>query len=764
MQSLITDRPVRPEQTVLARRPVRPERPVDGGLSARTVQAMRAAPSRPDHRQRWARIALGLAAVGAIAPLLPAGPGRLIALLVFSLLAPGAALVAHLRDPGPVPGAAIALTASATVLATATAAEVWWHLWYPGALHVALVVLAVAGGLARVLQPGSARRRTRGLVLVRPDLRPAALLPGLALLVALVLVGLVAGTADWTAINGYGLTVSVGAPLIAAIILPVVALVVELVHRQRVAVLAASAAVMVISTQAVAPLMLPTPEYSWTYKHFGVVDLFSAVGHVVDPSDVYQQWPAFFTGAAHLSTLAGLGPEHYATWSSTLRSLINLIVVAAVFRALSDDRRVIWTGVFLSVALLWVDQIYFAPQGFAYTLALGFFAIVLTYLRDDPRLPTSRGPDPTSVLSSMRRTVLRGLPATPPCSARVRGVALIGAVAVFVPIIASHQLTPYIVAVGIVSLGVLGLLRPRWLGPLLLVLAVLYLVPRYGSVSHFSIFDVDVFRNAGGNKTSIRTPEQAFSADAVRVLALGTWGLTLLVAVLRFREIGTMAVPVVLGFSPMIFLAVGSYGGEAIYRVFMFSLPWCAFILGREMVRCLDRLPSGLTRRWAAGTGLIVMLSVATLAAQQGLQGQFALNRVPPADVVAVRHLETTIAPGSSIALLVADAPTRSTRNYGAINVGRPTDTVVLDDPEFLGATLTTPQELDHVLSYVRKLGGPDQYLIVSRQMATSAAFFGLVPPGAIDHVRNELRNSLQWRIVVDNPEIGIYRVAHPPQ
>ncbi|MGD9526214.1 MAG: hypothetical protein AB7L91_18375 [Dehalococcoidia bacterium] len=716
-----------------------------------------------DHRQFWAHAALGLAALGAVVTLLPPGPGRLVVLLAFTLLAPGAALLAHLRNADLVLGFALALTASATTLALVSAAGLWVRWWHPDALHAALVVVTAGGALVRIL-----RRRPDGRRQERPTMRPLdatppALAPAIMLIVSLLLAAWAAVRAAWTDVTGYGLTVALGVPFIVAIVLPACALVVELLHRRRTAVLAAAGVVLVIVTQAVAPLILPTPEYSWTYKHFGVVNVFREAGEVLDPSDIYQQWPAFFSSAAYLSSLAEMEPDRYASWASLLRCLLNIVVLAAVFRALTNDRRVVLSAVFLSVTLLWIDQTYFAPQSLAYTLALGFFAIVLTYLRRDPRDSSSAVQDETvGPWRRFRAALLRGMPPGPGWSPRVRWAAMAGAIAVFAAITASHQLTPYIVAVGVMALGVLALVRPRWLGLLLVAIALLYFIPRQGSVtSSFSIFDgFDLLRNAGGNKQAIRTSEQAFSALAVRTLSLAMWALTALVALRRRREFGTVVLPVVLAFSPMVFLAVANYGGEAVYRVFIFSLPWCAFVLGLEMIRLVDRWSDTAVHRRVTGTALASVLGVAALAAQQGLQGQFALNRVPPSDVAVLRQVETTAAPGSSMALLIANAPTRSTSAYSAINPGRTVDPVLLDEEEFLGMTFTEAGDFDRVTDYVRSLGGPDQYLVVSGQMAASAEYFGLLPPGALDRLREQLRSSPSWRVVVDAPSIGVYRVA----
>ena len=57
------------------------------------------------------------------------------------------------------------------------------------------------------------------------------------------------------------------------------------------------------------------------------------------------------------------------------------------------------------------------------------------------------------------------------------------------------------------------------------------------------------------------------------------------VAVARnWRTLGRVAVPALLAFSPFLMIPVQSYGGEAIYRVYLFSAPWCAILIADALM------------------------------------------------------------------------------------------------------------------------------------------------------------------------------------
>jgi hypothetical protein len=288
----------------------------------------------------------------------------------------------------------------------------------------------------------------------------------------------------------------------------------------------------------------------------------------------------------------------------------------------------------------------------------------------------------------------------------------------------------------------------------MMAVAALYLLPRYTYVANqYQIFDLNVFKNIQGNAPNWGTAGQRFSALVSRALALTVWAGTLIVGFAQRRHFGRVLAPVALAFAPMGSLFLMSYGGEAIYRVFAFSLPWCTFVLAAAWMRLVRRDVVS-----AVVTG--VLLTLFTLAAQQGLQGQFSVNAVPAEEWAAARVLETEMPPGATLVLAARNFPTRSTANYTQFNVGRPTDPALLDERRFRGVAFGS-QNLDKVTDYVRSLGGTRQYLVVSRQMSVYADYFGYLPPGSLTGLRAALRRSPDWRVVRDDPQVGVYQIAN---
>ena len=585
------------------------------------------------------------------------------------------------------------------------------------------------------------------------------------LLVGAVPLWLVAvGTTDAADVGAYGLTHALGAPFIVAVVAVCLAFAVELLGRSRPPVLAAGIVSITVMLRASAPLLLANVEYPWTYKHFGVVELIRQTGRIVDPADIYRLWPAFFATMAQLSDVTGVASIDYATWSSLLFSLIDALLLAAAVRVAIDatgwsgrsyaqttrseaighagvrDNRIVFLTVFLFQACLWVDTNYFSPQAYAFALFLGFVVILRGWLY--------HGPDGTR--RGLRRLWRR--PATTERSAS-RLWPTVAAVGVFFVITATHQLSPYIILVGVAALGVLGRVRPRIIVLLLGAVAFGYLAPRLGDVlSDYGLLSgFNLFRNASGNAPTWGSAAQRFSALLARGLALTIWA-TALLTLWRRRRQPSMGTVGILAFSPFVILGAQSYGGEAIYRVFLFSLPWCALLIAVWLVD-----GSFSRRRRLATAGIALMLSAFSMAAHQGLQGQFAVHAVASTDIAAARYFYSHAPAGSSLLLGAQNFPARLTGGYGRFNVGVPLEPAITDEDQLRDAALGE-RWLPRVEAWARDHAGTQTYLVVSRQMAVDAQFFGDLPTGALAALDDALRASPRWDVFYQAPGVTIFR------
>jgi hypothetical protein len=485
-------------------------------------------PARAGHDLAAAALALAIAA--AVARMLPDGPVRLTLLLAFTIAGPGAAFVSHLWIPDRVLAIAMTLTASLSISALTAGGMVWAAWWHPDVLTVVMISLTAATALARLVgwtpqPPGwqlSEGPRSPEAASAHGVRMVSAALSPVLLVVALGVWAVTVARSDSGQVGDYGLTAGLGVPFVAGLAMTCLAFGIELFGRVRVGVLIAGVGSVALQVFGTAPLLLTEPEYAWTYKHLGVVELIQQHGRVLDPADIYQQWPGFFASVAQLSTVSGVAPIRFATWSSLFFAVLDAVLLAAAARALTTDRRVVFLAVFLFECCLWVDQNYFSPQAFAYALSLGFFAILLHWCRGEP---TNRRPWWIGRLQGM---LVRQAPPAVDVRGGAARLRVIGLVGVFAAITVAHQLTPYLLLFGVGMLTVLGLIRPYWLIVLLAVVAGGYFLPRLSGVSsQYHLFDgFDLFKNASGNASGWGSDAQRFSATLARLLAFAVWGST----------------------------------------------------------------------------------------------------------------------------------------------------------------------------------------------------------------------------------------------
>lgn len=557
-----------------------------------------------------------------------------------------------------------------------------------------------------------------------------------------------------------GLTATLGPLFVVAILLTGLALAHEVYARSRPRVLAGAVGVLLLLMKATVPLLLREPEYPWTYKHLGVVSLFAADGRIVDPKDIYQQWPAFFALWAPLEAVAATSPERLAAWSSLVFSVFDAVIAYACFRKLGATSRLAFVGVALFQVFVWPDLNYFSPQAYGFAVSLGLLLVLLARLIGPPGARLRRWDVPARWLG--RRWAPGSSDGGPDAAPwrrgdRTRAVAAVLAVGGgFFVLTAAHQLSPYVVIAEVAGLALFDIVRPRWLVVVLTVIAVGYFLPQAGSVtSQFKVFDgFNVFANAAGNAAQVvGSPEQHVSVLCARLLSFSLWGGGMAVLLLRRRTLRAVAVPGILGLAPFAILVLGNYGGEAIYRVILFSSPWFAYLIAL----LADRVP----RRPLVATGVLALaVSVLALTNLQTIQAQFADNLVTTAEVRSAEYFYAHAPTGSTLTLAAQAFPARLAADYDDINAQFTTEPSLLEDPALVGRTWG-PAVLPLVEAKVRSAGGTAQFLAVSDSMKPFVRYFGLLAPSSLDALERALGQSGAWLLWSTNSDTRIYELRH---
>jgi hypothetical protein len=222
------------------------------------------------------------------------------------------------------------------------------------------------------------------------------------------------------------------------------------------------------------------------------------------------------------------------------------------------------------------------------------------------------------------------------------------------------------------------------------------------------------------------------------------WSLALVVIVRRWRQLGRVVIPAVLAFSPFALALVQNYGGEAIYRIYLFSAPWCSLLIAWELYELRSPL-----WRWVL-TGAVC--TVALFAGLQGQYGPIKIDSTAPDELAASVWLYHHIPQGSMIALPARNFPVGYVFDYGAYDVEfMPADYQITSDPWM------DEGNLGDVTHWITSFGHRSAYVVVNRGMYSWSDFYGL-PTGFLNLVK-EIPTAPGWSVVYKNRDVTIYRV-----
>lgn len=675
--------------------------------------------------QAWLRVvALGgsLCGLASLVPVLPADV-RLVALLAFFLVGPGAVVAARFALPVSTM-VVIMLTTGLAILTGGAHLMLALGAWYPAVATWVLLAATAAGGVIG-LHPGVLHAPWRGPLsrtrrLYHSD-RVTLLGPVVVTVAALVVWIVTVATSDGTPSDNFGLLFQVPGLGVAAVLALVGCLIFLVQDRLPGAV--GALLVLIAVTRASVPLLSPLPIYSWAYKHMGVVDWIVQTGTLATEVDIYNKWPGMFAGIAWLVRVTGAGQLGLAQWFAVGIHILIAVAVYELARAFGQTRRVALTTVLVVEALNWVGQDYFSPQAVAYVLALCLIGLLLR-TKVAPRL----------------------------------GWIIVPA---FAALTVMHQLTPVWVAGIAVVLGVTRRVRPWWLGLVLVAIAGSYIALNSSIVASYGFFSgFSPLANAQSNIPTVGSAGRQFTTMMDRIPSIVLWIGAFVLAVRRWLAGQPVWVPVVLGFSSFGLLLGQSYGGEAIFRVFLYSLPGCAMLVSGWLVNNLCSLnrPSAGSRIRGAATALLVI--VVSLTSLQGYLGTWQVNYVSTTQWAHTQRIYELIDSPALILGMSTGLPERPTAAYVAfarayLNYDLP----LVPDPAVSSLPFTSEADVTRMEAAIGEQSLPT-YVVVSAQMVTYSDYYGLYPPGALHRLPGLLTKSPRWTLVLHDGDLWVFRAT----
>ncbi|MBM0227116.1 hypothetical protein [Micromonospora sp. ATA51] len=481
-----------------------------------------------------------------------------------------------------------------------------------------------------------------------------------------------------------------------------------------------------------------TLRYAWAWKHIGIIDYILRTGSVdttISNLPVYHSWPGFFAGTALLTDMADrsyLLP--LATWTQLAFNLFNLLAARFLMRSMTDDRRVVWLGLWLFFLTSWLGLDYFSPQGLAFPLYLVLMGLVLRAFR-------RRRADVVEVVA--------------PLAAAMRVRAALPVMVLIMGVIASsHQITPLMMVLGLLT--VFGFRRARgWYVPVLavgLTVGWALVVARGYTIDNLSGLNigepvqngVDTLEKSADvrdGQVLVSYAGRFITAVGLAVAAIGIYRAR------RRRRLDSAALLLLL--SPMLLLAVTEYGGEVLFRVILFTGPFMAYFAALAVYP--DATDRARTRRVVLGGLLTVALLPGFLLAYFGKDTQ---NYFTPAEVRTTAWLYQNAEPNSLIVVGSRNFPQRF-RNYEKLTHL----SIANEPPESRDRVLADPAER---LSRWLAAGTSDKpnYILITRGQKVANDLIGPMPAGSLDRVEQALRASPRFRIVVDTGDAVVFTLA----
>lgn len=471
---------------------------------------------------------------------------------------------------------------------------------------------------------------------------------------------------------------------------------------------------------ATPPLLYGTLRYSWAYKHVGIVDYILRTGSVdtsIDVGQIYHNWPGFFAGSALLTSLTEQpNALQIAGWAPLAFNLMNLLVLRYVFRGMTRNRSLVWLGLLFFFLINWVGQEYFSPQALAFVLYLGLIGLLIRHSTDRTHIA--------------------------PFAIIVATLAV------------SHQITPLMMLFAVSALVATRRARGWYLPLVAFALVAAWALTGARDYTMTNVQELvtelgDPVGNAG------QTLDKAATSSGAALLVVWGGRFTVIVASavallglgrrMHGRDLRVTAT--VLMILPTLLVVTTGFGGEVLFRAFLFAAPFIAFLAADA---CLPRSSHGFPPLSLLAASVTAVLVVPGFLL--GYYGKERQNYFTPAEVQAATWVGAHAQPGSLLVEGSTNYPTRflDYEKFTHVTINRePGDSIVqlLADPAGkLAEWLNDPQYTD-------------AYVLLSRGQTPAVDTLSM-PEGSLERIEFALRHSNSFRIAFETPDAVVFTLS----
>jgi len=244
------------------------------------------------------------------------------------------------------------------------------------------------------------------------------------------------------------------------------------------------------------------------------------------------------------------------------------------------------------------------------------------------------------------------------------------------------------------------------------------------------------------------TAGQAFVSVTCRLLTLAISMAALLGIVRRSRHGNRDGVVATLAVAAVPLIAITTYGGEVIFRAYLFALPFLAFLaMGAFFPSSAEAGPRRAFRTSAALGVFAMTIAVAFVFANNGKDRQYAFAT---GDIAVMEWLYDTAPPMT----LIIEGATFSPVQFR--NIEHFTTVSIADEPA------KSSEELLHDPASVLARWLEDKqyqaaFVVLTRNQKAYVDALGAMPRGSLDHIERALLTSPRFRLVRVSDGVKIF-------
>jgi hypothetical protein len=275
-----------------------------------------------------------------------------------------------------------------------------------------------------------------------------------------------------------------------------------------------------------------------------------------------------------------------------------------------------------------------------------------------------------------------------------------------------------------------------------------------------------VVSNATSNVVTSGMPAKDFTSAVVRTLSLTVVVWAFCCAVWLWRRKRPVIGPAIVAFSSFGLLLGQNYGGEAIFRVYLYALLGCALLIAPSVVGAVDRSKIG-PRAVMTRTVAVLGLSGLSLAGLHGYVALWPMVIETRAQVDLMNSITEDADLRTRLVMMrLGGMPTRLNADYADVVLFNPyfDETIAYDlwdgqDPELAQLKQNFPADDDiKVLNENATREAYMAYLMFSEQSDKAVRYYGDYRPEAIDILQDALRDSPNWTVFYEDGNTLVFR------